>query len=467
MDAWIQEEISGCCFPDERLGKRLGKILKGLSKGIGNSLPLACQDWAGTKAAYRFLDNPRVDEGTILAGHFEATRSRFAASDGLALVLHDTTELSYRRTRFEAIGKTGRAFMGREQDGRPRLHTLCGLLMHSSLVVTIEGLPLGLAAVRFWTRKKFKGTNALKGKVNPTRVPIEKKESYRWVENLKQSTDLLGDPQRCVHIGDRESDIFELFCAANEAGTCFLVRTCVDRLAEQGGVTIATQMKKKAARGIHRVEVRDRRGRSSAAKLHIRYCRMTVLPPIGKQKRYPALSLTVIHARETTCPKDRDPIDWKLLTNLPITCMREAVEKLDWYAMRWKIETFHKILKSGCRAEEAKLRTAERLTNLLAIYCVLSWRVFWLCMLHRASPQAPAHLAFTNTELDLLDRLVQGPRPSTTKPISHYLQSVAKLGGYLARANDSPPGNIVIWRGLARLTDICLGYDLGAALVGN
>jgi hypothetical protein len=120
MDAWIQEEISRCSFSDERLGRRLGKILEGLSKGIGNSLPLACQDWAGTKAAYRFLDNPRVDEGAILGGHFEATRSRFATSDSLALVLHDTTELSYRRTRVEAIGKT------RKTGSSPKSAPRCG-----------------------------------------------------------------------------------------------------------------------------------------------------------------------------------------------------------------------------------------------------------------------------------------------------------------------------------------------------
>ncbi len=97
MDAWIQEEISKCNLPDERLSNRLAKILVDLSKGIGNSLPLACQDWAGTKAAYRFLDNPRVDEGAILAGHFDATRSRFEAADCPVLVRHDTRELSYRR----------------------------------------------------------------------------------------------------------------------------------------------------------------------------------------------------------------------------------------------------------------------------------------------------------------------------------------------------------------------------------
>jgi hypothetical protein len=132
--------------------------------------------------------------------------------------------------------------------------------MHSSLAVTREGLPLGLAAVKFWTRKKFKGTAALKKKINPTRVPIEKKESIRWLENLKQSTELLDDPGRCVHIGDRESDIYELFCAELQIGTYFLVRTCVDRLAGDGDHTIAKEMNEVEVKGLHRLEVRDSSG---------------------------------------------------------------------------------------------------------------------------------------------------------------------------------------------------------------
>jgi hypothetical protein len=142
--------------------------------------------------------------------------------------LHDTTEFSFTRDTPEGIGRL--SFV----KGRHVTHTVCGLLMHSSLVVTTGGVPLGLAAVKFWTRKKFKGTNALKKRVNPTRVPIEQKESVRWLDNLKQATTRLGNPARCIHVGDRESDIFELFCAASEAETHFLVRTCVDRLAGQG-----------------------------------------------------------------------------------------------------------------------------------------------------------------------------------------------------------------------------------------
>jgi hypothetical protein len=111
---------------------------------------------------------------------------------------------------------------------------VCGILMHSSLAVTTEGLPLGLTAIKFWTRNKFKGINALKRTVNPTRVPIEQKESIRRWENLKHSTEVVGEPRRCVHIDDRESAIYELFCAAVAVGAHFLLRTCVDRLAGDG-----------------------------------------------------------------------------------------------------------------------------------------------------------------------------------------------------------------------------------------
>jgi hypothetical protein len=157
-----------------------------------------------------------------------------AATDGLVLVLHDTTEFTYQREKSEAIGITKSINSGRDKAGRLRSHTVCGILMHSSLAATTDGLPLGLTAVKFWTRKKFKGTAALKKKINPTRVPIEKKKSIRWLENLKQSTELLEEPGRCVHIGDRESDIYELFCAAQQIGTHFLITTCVDRLAGDG-----------------------------------------------------------------------------------------------------------------------------------------------------------------------------------------------------------------------------------------
>ena len=298
---------------------------------------------------------------------------------------------------------------------------------------------------------------------------IEEKESLRWLENLRQVTALLAEPQRCVHIGDRESDIYELFCTAQELGTNFLVRTCVDRLAGDGGHTIADEMAEVRVQGLHRIEFRGAHGERCEAQLEIRYRRIRVLPPIGKQKNYPALDLTVLHVQERDAPPQRQPLEWKLITNLAVRSKADAIEKINWYAMRWKIETFHKILKSGCRAEDSRLRTADRLTNLIAIYCIVSWRIFWMTMLKRPAPDSGPGLAFTDSESEAVDRLQPDreswvPQPKT---LSRYLTKLAKLGGYLARKTDPPPGNTVVWRGLTRLTDVVLGIRLARELVGN
>jgi len=228
-------------------------------------------------------------------------------------------------------------------------------------------------------------------------------------------------------------------------------------------------MQQVRVKGLHRLSVKDRRGNWSEAVLAIKYRRLRVLPPVAKQKQYPPLTLTVIYAQEQTVPAGRDRIDWKLITNLPVSSRREALEKLTWYAMRWKIEMFHKILKSGCQAEQARLRTADRLANLISVFCILSWRIFWLTMSNRVMPEASPLLALTPLEVDLLGRLVKdkGVAMPSGNGLSAYLTKVARLGGSLARASDAPPGNLVLWRGLSRLTDMTLGFQIGAQLVGN
>lgn len=465
---WIDQECVECQFSDVRLGKRFQKLLGQISDGMGESIPLACQDWANTKAAYRFFSNESVSEKEILRGHFQSTQQRAEAAEGPILVLHDTSEFVYKREDETILGLIGTTTTGRAAEGRLRHHTVRGILMHSSLAVSVDGLPLGLAAIKFWTRERFKGCNALKRKINPTRVPIEEKESFRWIENLRQATELLKQPGRCVHIGDRESDIYELFSAAKEIGTRFLVRTCVDRLAGDGEHTVSDEMAKARVRGRHRIEVRNNKGEVAEAVLEVRYRRIKIQPPIGKSKDYWPLTLTVIEAREKETPDGREKIEWKLLTNLSVASFAEAVEKLNWYAMRWKIETFHKILKSGCKAEESKLRSSQRLANLISIFCIVSWRIFWMTMVNRIDANASPDVALTELECRLIDELVKDSKPdSPQRTLSSYLIKIARLGGYLARASDPPPGNMVMWRGVSRLTDIQLGFLIGAKLVGN
>lgn len=173
--------------------------------------------------------------------------------------------------------------------------------------------------------------------------------------------------------------------------------------------------------------------------LDVRFKQIRVLPPIGKQKRYPPLELSVIHATEVDPPSGRKPIEWKLLTDIQVQSFEQAIEKIRWYAMRWKIEVFHKILKSGCRAEDAKLRAADRLANLVAALCIVSWRVLWLTMMARTAPAVPPTIALTNPEIAILDRLVSnsGNRSAQPGTLQLYLTKLARLGGYLARASDT------------------------------
>src|SRR6202142_2730421 len=129
---WVDGEINESVFDDLRLGKRFRELLIRMGGGIGESIPLACQDWANTKAAYRFFANKRVPEGDILSGHFDATRARFDAARGTVLLLQDTTEFTYQRARPELVGFTKDINSGKDKKGRYRHHTVCGILMPSS-----------------------------------------------------------------------------------------------------------------------------------------------------------------------------------------------------------------------------------------------------------------------------------------------------------------------------------------------
>lgn len=474
---WVHDDTLGSSFKDPRLKERFRKLLEQIWNSVGKAIPFACQDWANTKAAYRFLSNEKVSEKEILDGHFMATKERVdAQKEGKILILQDTTEFIYNSSNPEKIGWTRKLKIGKRGVEKSAIHKQCGILMHSSLAITEVGLPLGLCAIKFWTRKEFKGTDELKRRINYTRINIEEKESYRWLENLRQSTELFQDPTRCVHIGDRESDIYELFALAKDCNTSFITRFCQDRLinpkecdiqfADDDSHTVADAMNMVEVKGAHNITIKNTDGNLIDIGLEIKYAKITVLPPVGpKRKKYEALALTVIHAVEKEMPANRERIVWKLITNLQVTSAKEAIEKLDWYALRWRIETFHKILKSGCRAESLKLRTAERLSNIIAIFCIVSWRIFWMTMIGRLSPDINPEVALTKEEIQLIDALNDKKKDKTTgniktKTLSYYLTKIAILGGYMNRTSDPTPGNIIMWRGLSRLTDIRLGFSI-------
>ena len=456
--SWVCEETSECESGDARLNRRPGEILAAIGERPGKSLPAAFQDRANTRAAYRFFANKSVSEDKVLEGHFAASKLRIRATDGPILILQDTTEFSFKRAAPEKIGFTRIATGPEDKDRRRQKYRICGLLMHASLAITPQGLPPGLTAAKFWSRPQFKGCDALKRRINPTRVPIDQKESMRWLDNLRRSTELMGTPERCVHIGDRESDIFELFCLAQDLGTDFLVRSCVDRLAGDGDTTISRVMSEAQSSGTHEIAFHDVKGKPQQAVPSIKFTTMTVRPPIGKQRKYQHRELQIIHAEEVNPPADRPAIFWKLITNLPVENHDDAIHRLGWYARRWSIETFFKTLKTGCRTEDVRLTTADRLANYIALCCIVAWRISWLTIRRRQAPTTAPAAVFTETERLLLERKMPSSRKSAARDLAFYMTAVARPGGYLDRNSDPPPGTTVIWRGFTRLSDLDEGF---------
>ena len=410
------------------------------------------------KAAYRFLSNDRVNAQAILSGHFHETSKRISACDGPVLVLHDTCEFIFKRKDPKPIGSTRKIPSHERINGAfGRSRTACGCLLHASLALTPEGLPLGLTASHHWSRREFKNTTAMKKKINPTRVPISTKESQRWLDNISRTHEIAEcESQKLIHVGDREADIYELFSLCTELNSYFLVRVCVNRLADES--TIAEEVALSKKRFSKRIEFDDAKGNKVCTRLTVKAKRLLLHPPEYKSKDYDDINLTVVSAVEEKEPKDRERIRWTLITNLPVTKKADVFEVLHWYKQRWKIEVYFKILKSGLGLESSKLRERKRLERWIALCCLVGWRIQWLTMLARQSENFPVSRVFAKSECHILKRT--GKLNDTDSGIKVYLYALAMLGGYLNRNTDPPPGNTVIWRGMRRLAELRQGYEL-------
>jgi len=233
----------------------------------------------------------------------------------------------------------------------------------------------------------------------------------------------------------------------------------VNRLAEE--TTISDIIGYEEPSFIREITFTDKNGKEVTTQVAVKYKSMEIHPPIGKADHYQSLNLLFINVRELGNPKGRDPINWNLISNILTNSDHKIWEMVNWYKQRWTIEIFFKVLKTICKAEESKLRTADRLARLIAILCVMSWRIHWLTMLARQTTTSTLKIAFSEQEIHLLDLIVSdGRKKSSAHIVQYYFIKLAKLGGYLARANDPPPGPLVIWRGLMKLNDIQRGASL-------
>ena len=468
MISKITEEFLDISFGDKRLDCRFKKIADQLSRNMGASIPLACEDWANTKAAYRFFSNKKITQDKILDPHKLSTHNRIKKNpDNFTLILHDTTELTYTNHPSIKDLNPGRKFTLRnpKKDGSKTIHYDYNLIMHTSLALTTAGVPLGITALRIWDRDKLKDTTNLKRKINPTRVPIESKESYKWIENIdKSSSESLISSKKLVHIGDRDSDMFELFELCDKTDTNFVIRVAHNRnVGLNGELLYDTESHGIIQSGTFDLEVTDSDRTKRIAKINLSFSKVNIIPTMSKRNNFTPLTLYYIVAEEVLGKDENpsNPILWRLLTNLPIKSLKSAQEKIYWYSLRWKIEVFFKVLKTGCKVEDCRLQTKQGLIRYLTLMSIVSWRIFWITMFSRENPTGSPKECLTLEEIEILKKVAQKKNSNWKgKTLKDYYYELAKLGGFLARKSDGGPGFITTWRGYLKLQDIIFGFRL-------
>ena len=345
-------------------------------------------------------------------------------------------------------------------------------MLHNTLVTTLSGLPLGLADQRFIDRKHFLGPEKNESGTRRVDLPVEQRESCRWIDVVRDCAALDTGAARRVHVCDREADFYELFRDAATLEEHVLVRASRNRSIDK-----RTRREVPSAWLFDALEAEPERGRTTItiqvnaktkyrrAELSIAYRSISMPPPPNRSVArhgadLPMVELNAIMAIERDPPKGVEPLCWVLLTSLDVEDVSSAIEKVRWYSRRWNVEVFHKVLKSGCAVEKAQLTDADRLKNYVTVKSIVAWRLFWLARMREHAPDAPCDAVLDKTEWTLLYRKIHKTKkvPSETPTLADALLWISKLGGYLGRASDPDPGVISQWRGWERLMDIVDDY---------
>jgi hypothetical protein len=411
--------------------------------------------------AYRMVRHEEVSFSRLLTPAAEAVGAAVAAGAAgeVALCVHDRTEVDTSHLCMEDVGTTGNPLFR-------------GFFLQTSLVVEPEGEALGVLAARTWVRPPQERGKAKKRK----KKRFDLKESAFWWRAIQTCERRVGKFGFLLHVIDAEGDIFELAARAQAAGYQVLFRAAQDRRvegperllwqtleAQPVRDTRVLHVSPRAADGKRKVPARKERD----ALLSLRTCPVVLPPPQGAETRTP-VQLWAVLVREEQPPEGEKPLEWLLLTNMPVESVEAAWGVVEAYRKRWCIEELHKALKTGCSLEERQHEERRTLENLLALLLLASVKLLRLRTLSRTHPDAPASGVLEEDEVAVLTAMAPrlAPRMKLEAPLAlgQALLLVANLGGYMANPKKRPPGWLVLWRGFERLRERVEGFRLGRAL---
>ncbi len=444
---WIEEEFQFVKLPNLSRKKRLLTLTRSFYAQPTDNIPTACggiKAKAQVKGAYRFFGDDRIKMKEILDSHYKNTIRR-AEEHPVVLAVQDSTSLNY------ATHPTTKG-LGSLSNKKGKV----GLMLHDTLALTPDGLPLGLLDIQVWARDP-KDHGKKKDRKSKS---IEEKESYKWLKSFHAVEKLSNQAPKTtwVSVGDREADIYELFELANSSKTHLLSRSIQNRRTKDEE-KLWDSLDKETALGEIIIQLpKSGKRRAREARLEIRTKQVDIIKP---RKENESTVLWAILVSELNAPESEDPLCWKLLTTLEVHGFEQAHEKVKWYAARWGVEVYHRTLKSGCKVEDRQLGDTEKIKRCLAIDLVIAWRIYYLTMLGRETPDVGCEAFLEEAEWKALAHYKNDTTALPEKPPTLWeaILLIAALGGFI-HGKGKVPGSQVIWRGLKRLHDMAVMFSI-------
>lgn len=438
LQTWAGQEMGGAIVKDERQRKNLIRMCLRLQQAPNLSFSAACGA-SVRKSASRLFSQQDID---LQQGHIEQTVGRCQGQD-LILIAEDTTDLNYDdHPQTQGLGHLGGP------------SNVLGLAIHSGLALSTQGEPLGLIGQHIWApiSTNYRDGGYLR------KLPIEEKESYKWLRTLKWTKEHFQDfDGQLLLIGDREGDFWEHFTAERPGNTQLLVRALhVSRRVLVAGKKMQLQQAAPDFPKVGSLEVAVCRKPGQAERLahidvHIGHM---VCPPANNRTTGKSVPMSVIWAKETAPPTDVEPLEWYLLTTGQINTFEQAREMIRFYTLRWTIERFHYVLKQGLKVERLQFDTFQRLANALRVCSVVAWYLLRLAYLVKVKPEEPAHLHFDQHDTMLLTTITQ----HSIYSVKDFIIALGKLVGFSPSKKQPFPGEKLLWQATQILFNIRTGF---------
>lgn len=444
-ESFWEKELCDSKLPDERFRKNLVQMCISLERKPGLSFSSACGPNIRKSAHRLFSKEESID---IQSGHRKSTIER-SKEESLILVCEDTTDLNYHgHQKTEGLGNLG---------GR---YPVSGLNMHTAMVVSEKGQPLGLIGQHIWAPSVREGK-----KKNYNKIPIEEKESYKWIRTKNWVKEHFETPkQKVLIIGDREADFYEHFKYPRSNHIDLLVRArYLNRKVEYCGRSMKLSQVANEAKKLGELEVEVQRQKNrKARKATLSITRAAIKIKSSKPKEAGEVDLYLIHIKEED-QRVSDPIDWYLLYSGQITGLNQACEMVKHYKTRWLIERFHYVLKSGMKIEALQFDNFTRLKHALQVCSLIAWKTMWTSNIAKVEPEKAAIKYFDKIEIEILENYTN-KKISTTKD---YILGLGTLSGFVKSKKQPLPGEKLIWQAIKLLKAIKIGFLMSQKDTGH